>query len=147
MDWLTSFNAPSSAVAVLTAMITPAVLISACGTLVLSTSTRLARVLDRVRSTADSPQVGERLELIGNLVRRARLLQVSLALFYLGISSFVATSMSIGIVAAGASAWGWVPIVTALLGALMLLAGSLLLIVESNLALRTALADLRLPRG
>src|SRR5262252_5485580 len=33
----------------LSAMITPAVLISACGTLILSTSTRLARIMDRVR--------------------------------------------------------------------------------------------------
>jgi hypothetical protein len=32
----------SSALAVLTAMITPAVLISVCGTMILSTSTRLA---------------------------------------------------------------------------------------------------------
>lgn len=34
---------------VLSAMITPAVLISACGTLIFSTSTRLARIVDRVR--------------------------------------------------------------------------------------------------
>ena len=35
-------------------MITPAVLISASGTLVLSTSNRLTRVVDRVRSLARS---------------------------------------------------------------------------------------------
>jgi hypothetical protein len=34
---------------VLSEMITPAVLISACGTLIFSTSTRLARIVDRVR--------------------------------------------------------------------------------------------------
>ena len=33
----------------LSAMITPAVLISACGTLIMSTSLRLARIVDRVR--------------------------------------------------------------------------------------------------
>jgi len=43
----------SSALAVLTAMITPAVLISACGALILSTSTRLGRVTDRVRLLID----------------------------------------------------------------------------------------------
>ena len=43
----------SSALAVLSAMITPAVLISACGTLVLSTSTRLGRLVDRVRDLSD----------------------------------------------------------------------------------------------
>jgi Protein of unknown function (DUF2721) len=34
---------------VLSAMFTPAVLISACGALIFSTSTRLARIVDRVR--------------------------------------------------------------------------------------------------
>jgi hypothetical protein len=38
---------------VLSAMITPAVLISACGALILSTSVRLGRVVDRVRALAD----------------------------------------------------------------------------------------------
>ena len=37
-----------AAIAVLTAMITPAVLISACGSMILSTSSRLGRVVDRV---------------------------------------------------------------------------------------------------
>ena len=36
----------------LSAMITPAVLISACGTLIFSTATRLARIVDRVRNLA-----------------------------------------------------------------------------------------------
>ena len=40
---------PANALAVLTAMITPAVLISACGALIFSTATRLGRVIDRVR--------------------------------------------------------------------------------------------------
>ena len=37
-------------------MITPAVLISASGTLILSTSERLGRVVDRVRSLSDRLQ-------------------------------------------------------------------------------------------
>jgi hypothetical protein len=43
----------AAAIAVLTAMITPAVLISACGSMILSTSARLGRVVDRVRSLSD----------------------------------------------------------------------------------------------
>ena len=38
---------------VLTSMITPAVLISACAGLILSTSVRLGRVIDRVRMLSD----------------------------------------------------------------------------------------------
>ena len=41
---------PASSLSILSAMITPAVLISACGTLILSTSNRLSRSTDRVRS-------------------------------------------------------------------------------------------------
>ena len=43
-----------NAVSVLSAMITPAVLISACATLIFSTSTRLARIVDRVRNLMSS---------------------------------------------------------------------------------------------
>ena len=46
----------SSSLAVLTAMITPAVLISASGTMILSSSTRLGRVVDRTRSLSDRLQ-------------------------------------------------------------------------------------------
>jgi hypothetical protein len=48
MPWPTGMGS----LEVLTAMITPAVLISASGTLVLSTSNRLSRVVDRVRTIA-----------------------------------------------------------------------------------------------
>src|SRR5687768_4803358 len=83
----------SSALAVLTAMITPSVLISACGAMILSTSTRLGRVVDRVRSLSDSFEElvasGEELTLfeerralifdqLDKLTSRARLLQRSM---------------------------------------------------------------------
>jgi putative pyruvate formate lyase activating enzyme len=50
----------SSAVAVLTAMITPAVLISARGSMILSTSARLGRVVDRVRVMVEVRRQTER---------------------------------------------------------------------------------------
>src|SRR5260370_33640017 len=43
----------TSGLTVLSAMITPAVLISACGSLILSTSTRLGLVVDRVRESSN----------------------------------------------------------------------------------------------
>ena len=158
MDWLASFSAPSAALAVLSAMITPAVLISACGTLVLSTSTRLARVIDRVRQMSDKVQdledhpdrvrnSAERRALLrrslSTLARRGRLLQFSLTLFYLGVAIFVATSVAIGIVAAGWTHMVWVPVALALVGALMLLGGSMVLIAESRIALVSTLAEMR----
>src|SRR5688572_4491690 len=157
MDWLGSFSAPSSALAVLSAMITPAVLISACGTLVLSTSTRLARVIDRVRQMADrledldahkdtAPNYEERQASIRRqmmtLARRGRFLQFSLALLYLGVATFVSTSVAIGIVAAGWTGAVWLPVALALTGAMMLLAASLVLIAESRIALSMTLREL-----
>jgi hypothetical protein len=71
-------------------MITPAVLISACGSMILSTSSRLGRVVDRVRSLSDRlEEVAERKERgeetterqasifrqLDKLTSRARLLQ------------------------------------------------------------------------
>jgi hypothetical protein len=143
----------SSAVAVLTAMITPAVLISACGALILSTSTRLGRVVDRVRLLIDrfeemmkTQDEEEGVELfeerrtvifdqLDKLTTRTRLLQKSMRVFYLALGVFVATSVAIGIVAAADSPrQAWVPVVLGLTGASGLFYGSVLLIKESRLA-------------
>src|SRR3712207_3506356 len=99
----------SSALAVLTAMITPAVLISACGALILSTSTRLGRVVDSVRGLSDpfeelaAPDcelalIEERSATMFNqldkLTSRARILQRSMTVFYMSLALFVATSVA-----------------------------------------------------
>jgi hypothetical protein len=145
-------DALASSLAVLTAMITPAVLISACGTMILSTSTRLGRVVDRVRALSDrleelahqSPQVEfyeERrsviFEQLDKLTSRARLLQRCMVTFYLALGIFVATSVAIGVVAVSGARYHWIPVVTGLIGACFLFYGSILLIFEARLALST----------
>ncbi len=142
----------SSALAVLTAMITPAVLISACGTMILSTSTRLGRVVDRVRSLSDRLEelahsdtkvemFEERRAVIftqlDKLTSRSRLLQRSMTVFYMALGIFVATSVAIGIVAVSGAIYYWIPVVTGLIGACFLFYGSILLIFEARLALST----------
>ena len=148
----------TGAMAVLTAMITPAVLISACGLLILSTSTRLARVFDRARALparfddlerrkSEITFYEERRALIfdqvGMLSRRGLLLQRSLTLYYLGVAMFVATSVAMGLVAAGAGR-PWIAVVMQLTGALLLLAGSVMLILESRIALQMTDRELEL---
>ena len=144
-------EALSSALAVLTAMITPAVLISACGALLLSTSTRLGRTVDRVRLLIDRFEelaktqdegfelFEERRAVIFNqldkLTTRTRLLQKSMRVFYLSLGVFVATSVAIGLVAAvGRPSHAWLPVVLGLAGASGLFYGSVLLIKESRIA-------------
>lgn len=137
-------------------MITPAVLISASGTLILSTTTRLARVIDRVRdlstkfeelahSEGQLELLEERRALIfgqlDKLTSRARVLQRCMMVFYTAVGIFVLSSVSIGVVAAAGRAYfSWVPVVLGLLGALFLFYGSMLLILEARLAVR-ALSD------
>lgn len=150
----------TSALSVLTAMITPAVLISACGTMILSTSTRLGRVVDRVRGLSDrfeelargqeeepSPIYEERRAVIfdqlDRLTTRARLLQRCMTTFYTALGVFVLTSVAIGLVGAlGRGGFSWVPVVTGIAGALCLLYGSVLLIFEARLALSTITSEM-----
>jgi hypothetical protein len=143
----------SSAIAVLTAMITPAVLISACGSMILSTSTRLGRVVDRVRQLSDKleemnedKEAGEDLtqrqglifQQLDKLTSRARILQRCMVVFYLSLGSFVATSVAIGIVGfAHNQNYNVVPVGAGILGACFLFYGSILLIFEARLALST----------
>ena len=134
-------------------MITPAVLISACGSMILSTSVRLGRVVDRVRSLSDrweeiadkggdTAALRERQEVIfeqlDKLTSRARILQRSMVAFYLSLGMFVATSVAIGIVAlTGNPRHNVAPILLGLAGACALFYGSILLIFEARLALST----------
>jgi hypothetical protein len=142
----------ASAIAVLTAMITPAVLISACGSMILSTSTRLGRVVDRVRTlsdrleemteNADGADSTERQAVIfqqlDKLTSRARILQRCMVTFYLSLGMFVATSVAIGIVPfTGNPRYNFIPVALGIAGAMFLFYGSILLILEARLALST----------
>jgi len=149
----------SSAVAVLTAMITPAVLISACGSMILSTSHRLGRVVDRVRALSDKlEELATKEEIdpvnakdrqavifaqMDKLTSRARILQRSMVTFYLALGLFVATSVAIGVVAVvGNPRYNVVAVGVGLAGACFLFYGSILLIFEARLALSTIHAEM-----
>ncbi|HWW62636.1 MAG TPA: DUF2721 domain-containing protein, partial [Thermoanaerobaculia bacterium] len=113
-----------SALEVLSAMITPAVLILASGSLILTTSNRLTRVLDRVREMAkeveslgdstDARADDKRTLLFAQLeraTRRARLLQHAMTRLYLGLTMFVATSVGIGVIALVGAHLAWLPLI------------------------------------
>jgi hypothetical protein len=126
-------------------MFTPVVLINACGLILLSTSQRLSRQLDRLRRLADlvdavadrdSERGRARLrglaEQLGRTTRRAHLQQRSLAAQYLSICLFVATVFAIAAVDGLGGRFAWTPLALALLGVAALFYASLLLIVESR---------------
>jgi threonine/homoserine/homoserine lactone efflux protein len=140
---------------VLSAMFTPAVLISACGTLIFSTSTRLARVVDRVRElsrvieqfsrdeTADFREE-RHLEVdrqIAIHARRVQFIQRSLTSFYLSLSLLVAATVAIGFVAVFNRA-AWLPNALGIVGTVFLFYGCITLIAETRLALRSVKSEM-----
>lgn len=143
---------------ILTSMITPAVLISACAGLILSTSVRLGRVVDRVRALSETfeemtrKQASEvvlyedRLTLtftqLDWLTSRARHLQRAMTTFYLSLGLFVATSVAIGVAAAAEGRFVMLPIVFGMVGVALLFVGTILLGFEATLALRSIHAEM-----
>src|SRR3954471_893375 len=138
------------AISVLSAMITPAVLISACGSLILATSDRLSKAIIRTReisdqlvpraTDADNPRREEERRMLFTqldfVTTRSRLLQRSLSRLYGAVALFVGTSVAIGLVAITSNEFKviltMVPIGLGLFGAGLLLYAAFLLIKESR---------------
>jgi Protein of unknown function (DUF2721) len=137
----------------LTAMVTPALLISATGSLVLSTSTRLGRVVDRVRQLEDRlgaliysedkdsiPLYDKRVEVVVELLdkvtSRSRILQRAMGAFYYGLMFFILTSVSIAIVGL-LNIYLWLPIPLGVVGIMFLFYGSVLMLRETRIAAAT----------
>lgn len=151
-------TALSSTIEFLTAMVTPTLLISATGSLVLSTSTRLGRVVDRARELekrlgemiyvedkAEVPLYEKRVEVIVDLLdkvtSRSRILQRAMAAFYYGLGFFILTSVTIAI-ASFFSIYRWIPIPMGVVGIMCLFYGSLLMLRETRMATATINAEM-----
>jgi len=133
---------------VLAAMISPAVLMAAGSSVVLSTSNRLGRVVDRVRllmkdaqrldqaspeseTPAEIAQHDFILEQLDFCSRRMNLLRSALAGLYLSLALLVLTSLLIGLFVLLKGDAGWIPLGTGLTGAVAFLFSMLQLIREA----------------
>ncbi|HQZ83867.1 MAG TPA: DUF2721 domain-containing protein [Pyrinomonadaceae bacterium] len=151
-------DALGSTIEFLTAMVTPTLLISATGSLVLSTSTRLGRVIDRTRElehrlsdlitdddkakiTLYELRIDTVVKLLDKVTSRARLLQRAMVTFYYGLGFFVLTSVTIA-VAAFFNTYRWVPIPVGIVGILFLFWGSILMLLETRMATATVNAEM-----
>ena len=135
---------------VLSAMITPAVLISACGTLIFSTSARMGRIFDRVNVmkgeleavvSGTSSYCDERLAFLIEQVQRqklrASLIHKAMSALYTATALFVSASLGIAInLAYGSPAQSWIPTALALCGGMFLFVASALLLYESRFNLK-----------
>jgi hypothetical protein len=102
---------PASLLGIVQAMVTPAVMISACGLLLLSVSNKLGRIVDRIRDLnaedrglSDEVDRVRRLSIrnqIDLLLRRALLLRNACGLLYFAVAVFALTSLCVGLSQAG----------------------------------------------
>jgi uncharacterized protein DUF2721 len=137
---------PPGTVALIAAMVTPALLILGATSLVASALIRMGRVVDRARTLAAAVHAGEvaRLGLDEARLRswlerhaaRARQAERSIGLLYAAVVIFIATCLSIGLDRAGAGCPVWLPGALAISGTLPLLAGGGLMVAESRLSAR-----------
>lgn len=148
-------NEASSSLGILSSMITPAVLILASGSLIMTTSQRLGRVIERVRKisqefmllekkTNEESAIANKRRILYTLLRkstrRCSLLTRAMTLLYVSLAFFVATSLAIGIVGVTHLRFTWIPTALGLTGAIFLFISSSILIVESRVTF-SAIAD------
>src|SRR5579883_594310 len=136
----------------LTVIAAPALITNASSVLVLSTSNRFARAIDRSRLLAaelakTEPNAPARMNLLEQHIfirRRTRVLVRTLTCFYLAVGSFASGTFS-GLVGAATEHFGFTGIAAALtglalvavtFGTLAIAAGAVMLVAESRLALQ-----------
>ncbi|MFM6987840.1 MAG: DUF2721 domain-containing protein [Arenimonas sp.] len=134
--------------AVLTAMLAPALLMAATGSLLLSANNRLARVVDRLRILLKLWNAGERghAALENQILRHRRrsnfLLRACLFL-YCALGSFIGTSLALAVDALSGQRISLLPTVMGLLGMGFLLGAAFYLGREVLAAVRSFEAEIR----
>jgi hypothetical protein len=130
--------------ALFTSLITMAILISACGNLISSTSTRLIRVVDICRGFCEKvktetnkeelEQIFTQLEKIGP---RIKLLETVLTMFYAAISCFALTTLFMAIDQIIPNDLGTLTVSSGTVGVLILPVASILLVIERQFTMKS----------
>ena len=137
-------TATAASVEMITAMVTPALLILGSASLVASALARMARVVDRARiltaavyaGTSDHvcpapSQLGVWLE---RHAIRARYAERSILLLYSAVVVFIATCLAIAIDRFAGDVLPWLPVTLAFIGTLLLLGGGAWMVAESRMS-------------
>jgi hypothetical protein len=143
---------PSTSFATLSAMITPAIFLTANGSLIISTSNRMSRVVDRIRvlnelcdklwrGGADVDYVQDRLahaqDQLDSLVFRGDRIRYALVALYLAFGAFVGTSLTLALVVWTVEALTALPTLLAIVGVGLMLFACVNLVREALEALRS----------
>jgi hypothetical protein len=148
--------------ATLSAMLTPALFMTATGSLIISTSNRMSRIVDRIRVLDDQ---ADRLDCgqtdrdypelrraqadaeLRDLVWRSDRVRIALTLLYLAQSAFVGTSLSLAIEVLLGSRLLSVPTLLAVVGVALLLVACVNLTREAHRALGSNRQELKFHRA
>lgn len=151
MNPASPFGLPS-VLSVISAMITPAILILATGSLVASTLTRLARVVDRAREllglivaareSGDESLARTYARWLRAYRRRSAFAERALTLYYVAIFLFVTASLTIAVEHLTNAVVPWFSLSLVLFGAGALCAGTAALVIETNIATGTLRAEI-----
>ncbi|OJW13680.1 MAG: hypothetical protein BGO49_29570 [Planctomycetales bacterium 71-10] len=136
----------------LSAMITPALFMTATGSLIISTSNRMSRIVDRIRqlnhegdelsrgAKKDVDFVEDRMEHVSvqldRMVRRSDRIRSALTLLYSAMAMYVGTSLTVALVTLLGGSLLFIPTTTAILGVCLMLTACIQLLRETHIALR-----------
>lgn len=132
----------SPAQAMITAMITPALLILASASLIATALVRLARVVDRVRKLAEARDAPRDSSEIRRHERRALLAERAVSLYFFAVLCFVIAGLAIAIDHAAGDRLAWLPVAVTTLGMCLIVAGSAAMLAECRLAFAQIRAEI-----
>lgn len=149
---------PAPSYDTVTAMIAPALFLTATGSLILSTANRIGRIVDRIRALVelcdrlrtgegglDFPELRRRhaRAALRRLQWRSDRASLAVTLLYLSFAAFAATSLTIALDAVTGQHLAFVPTALAAGGVALLLGACLNLVREARAALRSNDAEVR----
>lgn len=130
--------------ALFTSLVTLAILLSACGSLIISTSNRLIRVVDICRGFCEKAKVEtnkEELEQIfsqlAKIGPRIKLLETALTLFYVSISCFAFTTLFMSLDQITEKNLNMLTVISGIIGVLILPIASVLLVIERQFTMKS----------
>lgn len=146
----------------LSAMITPALFMTANGSLIISTSNRMSRIVDRIRvvndvadkldqglTAGDYPDLrrGHLAEQVSDLSWRSDRVRMALTMLYMSLSTFIGTSLFLAADALLSSRIVAVPTAMAVAGVTLMLGASVSLTREAHKALKSNRAEVQFYRS
>jgi hypothetical protein len=143
---------PKNLLVLIQAMVAPAVMISACGLLLLSLTNKLGRIIDRIRDlNTEDRTVGAKEDSvrglsvrnqIDQLVQRAILLRRSCGLLFLGVAFFVVTSLCIGL-SYFSDVFDWLMLIFFVVGLVAIVWASILAYWEMQISHRVVIEEIK----